>query len=123
MNTNQPGILVPRASVDLSLVQRLRILMENARSSATRAGYDRDFRDYEAFCIAHGLPSMPPSPPAIALYLAHLSTRLRTRPSHEDWPQSPMRRSAKDLARRHCGASPCKRHGKASAGPWASRRR
>jgi integrase len=77
MNTNQPGILVPRAGLDPSLVERLRTLMENARSSATRSGYARDYSDYESFCLAHGLPPMPPLAPVVALYLAELSTRMR----------------------------------------------
>lgn len=59
------------------LIERARTLMENARSSATRSGYARDVADYEAFCTAHGLAPLPPSPPVIALYLAELSTRMR----------------------------------------------
>ncbi|MFP5237657.1 MAG: site-specific integrase [Acidobacteriota bacterium] len=59
------------------LVERARTLMENARSSVTRAGYARDVADYEVFCQTHGLNPMPPSAPVVALYLAELSTRLR----------------------------------------------
>jgi integrase len=76
MNTNDLSILAPTAGLD-PLIQRALTLMENARSGATRSGYDRDFASYEAFCRTSGLAPMPPTAPVIALYLAELSTRLR----------------------------------------------
>jgi hypothetical protein len=51
------------------LVERARMLMENARSAATRSGYARDFFDYESFCSAHALTALPLSPPVIAVSL------------------------------------------------------
>src|SRR4051794_40608894 len=76
MSTDQLCITTSNDRLDL-LVERVRALMENARSVATRSGYARDFSDYESFCRAHGLTAMPPSAPVIALYLAELSTRMR----------------------------------------------
>lgn len=75
MKANQLSIPAPGTGLD-TLIQRARSLMENARSTATRSGYARDFSDYESFCQEHGLTAMPPSAPVIALYLADLSTRL-----------------------------------------------
>lgn len=76
MNSNE--LCITESNDDLGfLIERARTLMENARSSATRSGYARDVADFEAFCTAHGLASLPPSPPVIALYLAQLSTRMR----------------------------------------------
>lgn len=76
MNRNE--LCVTESNDDLGfLIERARTLMESARSSATRSGYARDVADYEAFCTAHGLAPLPPSPPVIALYLAELSTRMR----------------------------------------------
>jgi integrase len=78
MNSNELSIQISEAGLDASLVERLRNLIDNARSQATRSGYARDYSDYESFCLTHGWPAMPPSPPVIALYIAQLSTRLRT---------------------------------------------
>jgi len=76
MNKTELSKTESRSDLD-DLVGRMRALMENARSAATRSGYARDFSDYESFCRAHALTALPPSPPVIALYLAELSTRLR----------------------------------------------
>ena len=64
MSRNERCISKANEGMDV-LVERVRTLMENARSAATRSGYDRDFSDYQTFCLAHGLSAMPPSAPVI----------------------------------------------------------
>lgn len=64
--------------VDLaSLVERAKEYAADARASSTRKAYEADFRSFEQWCAVQGLPSMPASPAAVAVYLTHLADRGR----------------------------------------------
>ena len=47
--------------------------LRQSKSNNTLRAYKSDFRDFGAFCINHGLKSLPTEPKIIALYLTHLS--------------------------------------------------
>jgi integrase len=44
-----------------------------SKASATRRGYASDLKSFTSFCEAHDEPSLPASPPTVALYLTHLA--------------------------------------------------
>ena len=45
-----------------------------AKSKNTRRAYASDLRDFDAFCRAHGVDSLPATPQTVALYLTHLAS-------------------------------------------------
>ena len=50
--------------------------LENLKSSKannTLRAYKSDFKDFAAFCVKHGLNSLPTEPKIVSLYLTHLS--------------------------------------------------
>jgi site-specific recombinase XerD len=62
------------------LTTNLKILheatLENLKSSKaknTLRAYKSDFKDFEVFCVRHGLSSLPTEPKIISLYLTYLS--------------------------------------------------
>ena len=47
--------------------------LKNSKADNTLRAYQSDFRDFSAFCIKNGFPSLPTQPKIIALYITHLS--------------------------------------------------
>ena len=61
-------------STDLKILHEA--TLENLKSSKannTLRAYKSDFKDFETFCVRHGLNSLPTEPKIISLYLTHLS--------------------------------------------------
>ena len=56
-------------SLELETLKNLR----SSKASNTLRAYKADYKDFAAFCIKHGLKSMPSEPKIISLYLTHLS--------------------------------------------------
>jgi len=58
------------------LIQKAKKFVAAAKSPATLKAYRNDWRDFETWCRAHNLPSLPSTPEIIALYIAdQASTR------------------------------------------------
>ncbi len=47
--------------------------LKNSKANNTLRAYKSDFKDFGAFCIRHGLNSLPTEPKVVSLYLTHLS--------------------------------------------------
>ncbi len=50
------------------LVQRANDLIHAAKANSTGKAYRTDWRDFESWCSAHKLPSLPSTPETVALY-------------------------------------------------------
>lgn len=61
----------PSISNLAATAERAKAYGRNAKSAATRRAYAADLRDFEAFCLANGLMSLPAEPTTVALYLTH----------------------------------------------------
>ena len=61
-------------TTDLKLLEEATLNnLKNSKSNNTLRAYKSDFRDFQGFCIKHGLKSLPTEPKIISLYLTHLS--------------------------------------------------
>ena len=49
--------------------------LKSSKASNTLRAYKSDFKDFAAFCVSHGLNSLPSEPKIVSLYLTHLSTK------------------------------------------------
>ena len=49
--------------------------LRTSKANNTLRAYRSDFKDFAAFCIKHGLQSMPSDPKIVSLYLTHLSKK------------------------------------------------
>ena len=47
--------------------------LQSSKANNTLRAYRSDFKDFEIFCIKHGLNSLPTDPKIVSLYLTHLS--------------------------------------------------
>ena len=47
--------------------------LKSSKASNTLRAYKSDFRDFGAFCVKHGLESLPTEPKIVSLYLTNLS--------------------------------------------------
>ena len=47
--------------------------LKSSKAINTLRAYKSDFKDFETFCVKHGLNSLPTEPKIISLYLTHLS--------------------------------------------------
>ena len=47
--------------------------LKSSKSNNTLRAYKSDFIDFGAFCVKHGLNSLPSDPKTVSLYLTHLS--------------------------------------------------
>jgi site-specific recombinase XerD len=74
--TSQKLATIPSTDANLTrlapLVERVRELIDEAKSSNTKSAYSSDWRRFEAWCVEHGLPALPPSAEAVTSHLAHL---------------------------------------------------
>ena len=47
--------------------------LKTSKANNTLRAYKSDFKDFSAFCVKHGLNSLPTEPKIVSLYLTHLS--------------------------------------------------
>ncbi len=47
--------------------------LKSSKANNTLRAYKSDFKDFETFCVKHGLNSLPTEPKNVSLYLTHLS--------------------------------------------------
>ena len=47
--------------------------LKSSKANNTLRAYKSDFKDFAAFCVKHGLNSLPSEPKIVSLYLTHLS--------------------------------------------------
>lgn len=59
-----------------ALIEKARSLISHAKSPATLKAYRNDWRDFESWCSAHHLPSLPSTPDTVVLYAADLASTL-----------------------------------------------
>jgi len=59
-------------------VERARDYIKESKAPNTRRAYAADWRDFRAWCVLHGRPSLPASPDTVALYLSDLAERCKT---------------------------------------------
>jgi len=58
------------------LIQKAKTFVAAAKAPATLKAYRNDWRDFESWCRAHQLPSLPSTPESVALYIADCTSRL-----------------------------------------------
>jgi site-specific recombinase XerD len=58
------------------LVRKANDLIHAAKANSTRKAYRNDWRDFESWCAAHTLPSLPSTPETVSLYIADCVSRL-----------------------------------------------
>ena len=47
--------------------------LKSSKANNTLRAYKSDFKDFGAFCVKHGLKSLPSEPKIVSLYLTHLA--------------------------------------------------
>jgi len=68
--------LAPQAPSIEELIQEAKIFVAAAKAPATIKAYRNDWRDFESWCRAHQLPSLPSMPETVALYIADRASTL-----------------------------------------------
>ena len=58
--------------------ERARDYIKEGKAPNTRRAYAADWRDFRAWCVLHGRPSLPASPETVAFYLSDLAERCKT---------------------------------------------
>ncbi len=56
------------------LILKAKNLISRAKSPATLKAYRNDWCDFESWCRAHGLPSLPSTPEVVVLYVSDLAS-------------------------------------------------
>jgi integrase len=74
----QPCIcsLAPQVPNIEELIQKAKAFVAAAKAPATLKAYRNDWRDFEFWCCAHQLPSLPSTPETVALYIAARASTL-----------------------------------------------
>lgn len=68
--------LVPQSASLEELIQKAKTFVAAAKAPATLRAYRNDWRDFESWCRAHNLPSLPSTPETVALYIADRASTL-----------------------------------------------
>jgi site-specific recombinase XerD len=68
--------LAPRAASLEELIQQTKTFVAAAKAPATLKAYRNDWRDFESWCRAHQLPSLPSTAETVALYIADRASTL-----------------------------------------------
>jgi integrase len=68
--------LVPKPASLEELIQKAKTFVAAAKAPATLKAYRNDWRDFESWCRAHQLPSLPSIPESVALYIADRASTL-----------------------------------------------
>jgi integrase len=71
-----PFSLASKSASLEELTRRAKSFVVAAKAPATRKAYRNDWRDFESWCRAHQLPSLPLTPETVALYVADCTSRL-----------------------------------------------
>jgi len=71
-----PFALIAQSSEIEELVRKANEFIHGAKAPSTRKAYLKDWRDFEIWCSAHHLPSMPSSPEVVALYITDCAAKL-----------------------------------------------
>jgi len=58
------------------LVEQAAKFAEAARARSTRRAYASDLRDFQDFCVGHGLACLPATPETVALFITYLASRV-----------------------------------------------
>ena len=58
------------------LVEQAAKFAEAARARSTRRAYASDLRDFQNFCVGHGLACLPATPETVALFITYLASRV-----------------------------------------------
>ena len=61
--------------------------LRSSKANNTLRAYKSDFKDFAAFCVKHGLNSLPTEPKIVSLYFTHLSKLKNKHLKDEDWYQ------------------------------------
>jgi hypothetical protein len=74
----QPHIytLAPKPASLEELIQKAKTFVVAAKAPATLKAYRNDWRDFESWCRAHQLPSLPSTPETVAIYIADRASAL-----------------------------------------------
>ena len=74
----QPHVytLAPKPASLEELIQKAKTFVAAAKAPATLKAYRNDWRDFESWCRAHQLPSLPSTPESVALYIADRASTL-----------------------------------------------
>jgi hypothetical protein len=87
--------LVPVATPALDRLapaaDRAEAYARNAKAPATRRAYASDWRCFDAWCTAAGLPCLPAAPETVALYIAALAEPGNDFPPHGSHRSGPPR--------------------------------
>jgi integrase len=68
--------LVPKPACLEELIQKAKTFVAAAKAPATLKAYRNDWRDFESWCRAHQLVSLPSTPESVALYIADRASTL-----------------------------------------------
>jgi integrase len=68
--------LAPQVPSIEELIQKAKTFVAAAKAPATLKAYRNDWRDFESWCSAHQLPSLPSTPETVALYIADRASTL-----------------------------------------------
>ena len=68
--------LVPKPASLEELIAKAKTFVAAAKAPATLKAYRNDWRDFESWCRAHQLPSLPSTPETVALYIADRASTL-----------------------------------------------
>jgi hypothetical protein len=68
--------LTPKAASLEELIQKAKTFVAAAKAPATLKAYRNDWRDFESWCRARQLPSLPSTPETVALYIADRASTL-----------------------------------------------
>ena len=74
----QPHIysVTPKPASLEELIKKAKTFVAAAKAPATLKAYRNDWRDFESWCRAHQLPSLPSTPETVALYIADRASTL-----------------------------------------------
>jgi site-specific recombinase XerD len=75
MRPNIYSLTTPAVSLK-ELIQKAQTFVASAKAPATLKAYRNDWRDFESWCRAHQLPSLPSTPETVALYIADRASTL-----------------------------------------------
>ena len=72
----------PAQAPDLDvIIQTAKSMISRAKAPATVKAYRNDWRDFESWCCAYNLPSLPSTPELVCLYHRHSRQLVRSGPS------------------------------------------
>jgi site-specific recombinase XerD len=110
-----------QAGVPATLAQQTRDYIRGSKAANTRKAYRSDWRDFEGWCAAHNLISLPATPETVAMYISDLAatrkpstigrrissiSQAHKLAGHQSPTRSPVVRMALQGIRREKGTAP-----------------